>query len=132
MGKEEILDYVRNTPGNTNPSVLKGMLRDVAGESGGGVLMIEAEFNEDIGAVELTATWQEICDAVNSGKLVAVHSYSIDSSGSGMFMHKSDIAYLVAYRTGVSRPYIVQFGDGSFDCEAPDEHPYMTVDDGPN
>ena len=34
MGNKEILDYVRNTPGNTNPSVLKGMLNSAA--NGGG------------------------------------------------------------------------------------------------
>lgn len=31
MGNKEILDYVRNTPGNTNPSVLKGMLDSLGG-----------------------------------------------------------------------------------------------------
>lgn len=37
MGKEEILDYVMNSPSNTNPSVLKGMLNSATdgGESGG-------------------------------------------------------------------------------------------------
>lgn len=33
MGTKEILDYVRNTPGNTNPSVLKGMLDSISGNA---------------------------------------------------------------------------------------------------
>ena len=43
MGNKEILDYVRNTPGNTNPSVLKGMLDSM----GDGIEMVTL-FDDDI------------------------------------------------------------------------------------
>ena len=36
MEKQEIIDYVLNTPENTNPAILEGMLEQLIAESGGG------------------------------------------------------------------------------------------------
>lgn len=36
MTKQQIIDYVMNTPHNTNPAILKQMLDEVAEEGGGG------------------------------------------------------------------------------------------------
>ena len=39
MSKEQVMDYVMNSPANTNPNVLSGMLDSVA-ESGGGTVEV--------------------------------------------------------------------------------------------
>lgn len=47
MTKDEIIDYVLNSPENTNPNVLKGMLDqlDNGGSSSGGFEFVTVDFN---------------------------------------------------------------------------------------
>lgn len=35
MSKEQVMDYVMNSPANTNPNVLSGMLDSIANAGGG-------------------------------------------------------------------------------------------------
>ena len=70
MGTKEILDYVRNTPGNTNPSVLKGLLGNMTEGSSGG-LVVHATEPYPYGFV-LDKTCKEIYDALASGVLVTI------------------------------------------------------------
>lgn len=90
MGKQRIIDYIMNTPGNTNPNVLNSLLDeemndlpdtssasagDVLGldndknpvwttpSSGGGMLEVTATPDEQTGIITLNKTWKEIADA---------------------------------------------------------------------
>lgn len=47
MGNKEILDYVRNTPGNTNPSVLKGMLESGSDRDNSSIAIFDVEPQDD-------------------------------------------------------------------------------------
>lgn len=42
MGVDDVFDYVMETPGNTNPNVLRSLLNnlDSGGSSGGGILVV--------------------------------------------------------------------------------------------
>ena len=46
MNKNDILDYVMNTPGNTNRAVLSGMLDGLESGSGSDVKVLEVRFTE--------------------------------------------------------------------------------------
>ena len=127
MGNKEVIDYVMDSPGNTNRAVLKGLLENTGGgEPGGDVFMVEVGPQEDDPAIiEFKATWQEIYDAFTSGKLVIAHSYSADPSGSGGYMYTNNIVDLVCYYPNESDPYIAQSGGGlgACHCKTPDERP---------
>ncbi len=73
--KEDIINYVMNSPANSNRAVLEGMLEDVS--EGGGTSMIvrmDAEGMTD-------KTWQEVYDALANGILVCVLSTISADSG---------------------------------------------------
>lgn len=70
MDNDKILDYVMNSPANTNPNVLKTMLD--SGGSGGGVLVIEATGSYEEGYT-LDKTYKEISDAFKAGEACVVH-----------------------------------------------------------
>ena len=59
---DEIIDYVMETPGNTNPNVLRGMLNN-SGGSGSGVLIVNGTIDAETQMDTLDKTWQEIHDA---------------------------------------------------------------------
>lgn len=130
MGNKEILDYVMNSPGNTNPSVLKGLLGNTAdGGSSGGVFMVEEEYDETTNTVTLKATWQEIYDAFNSGKLVATYYTEKDELRPSNILN--NIRFVVCIDRVNEGCSVVVFGfsDGSvisdtFACSAPDERPH--------
>ena len=93
MDKDTILDYVTETPGNTNRAVLRSMLNSIGGDSslpevteddngkvltvvegtwnkaetsGGGVFYVNVLTNE--GVISLDKTWKEIHDALTVNK----------------------------------------------------------------
>lgn len=66
MTKQEIIDYVMNTPANTNPNVLSGMLDSIANAGGGTLRVNITSFNPTDGSV-YDKTWQEVHDALESG-----------------------------------------------------------------
>lgn len=65
--KEEIFDYVMNSPENTNPAVLRSLLDGIEGSKN------EPFFIELSGSDEepvLTASFSDIIAAINSGRVV--------------------------------------------------------------
>ena len=70
MTKEDILDYVMNTPNNTNRMVLSDMLDEFNSGSGGGVFLIVEGNN-----YTLNKTWKEIYDAATSGLVPIIQYY---------------------------------------------------------
>lgn len=73
MDKDKILDYVMNSPANTNPNVLKTMLN--SGGSGGGTIMV---ITSDDGTVEtLDKTVDEIIQMLSNGSSPFVVSFDV-------------------------------------------------------
>lgn len=68
--KEEILNYVDNTPENSNRNVLSGMLDNYGGSGGSLIVTMNNR--------ALNKTWQEINDAFLSGVPVLVATSSGD------------------------------------------------------
>lgn len=68
MDKNDILDYVMNTPGNTNRAVLSGMLDSMSG-SGGDEMLVVSITVTPAGAT-LDKTYIEIDEAYKSGKMI--------------------------------------------------------------
>lgn len=128
MTRKEILDYVMNSPGNTNPSVLKGMLNSVTdgGESGAGVFMVEVGLKEDGSLTrELKATWQEIYDALKAGKLVVVPPADDET-----VVYNSVTLVLTANYDGdtyqvAGITYTNDIAPDVYTCSTPDERPYV-------
>lgn len=57
MSKQRIIDYVMNTPGNTNPNVLNSLLDEEMSGSGGGdvvVAHITRESGQDVFVCDMT------------------------------------------------------------------------------
>lgn len=67
MTKQEIIDYVMNSPANSNRAVLKGMLDSVAEASGGRLRVNIASSDQTEGTITYDKTWQEVHDALESG-----------------------------------------------------------------
>ena len=62
---DEVINYVMDTPGNTNPNVLRGMLEKSSNGSSGGGLVVHADIDETgkDPIYTLDKTGQEILDA---------------------------------------------------------------------
>ena len=73
---DEVINYVMETPGNTNPNVLRGMLQNSSG--GGNALIVKVEPNTETGKLTMNKTWKEIFDAD------CVSIYIINDLGRGM------------------------------------------------
>lgn len=77
MDKEDIINYVMETPENSNPAVLRGMLDSYSGGggsggggSGGGVFWVTFTYDESHGLFSTDKTPTEICEAASNGVLV--------------------------------------------------------------
>lgn len=63
---DEIINYIMETPGNTNPNVLRGMLENSSSGSSGSGLVVHADIDEtdpENTIYTLDKTGQEILDA---------------------------------------------------------------------
>ena len=78
MDKNDILDYVTETPGNTNRAVLGSMLDSFSGGGGGGAepLIVNTEYDD--GTYTLDKTFGEIRGAFESGNVVLVVTQNTD------------------------------------------------------
>ena len=69
MSNEDIIDYVMESPDNTNPNVLRGLLDQNSGNTGG-ILVIQ----DNNGT--LNKTGNEILEALQAGKICYVYKAS--------------------------------------------------------
>lgn len=92
----EIFNYVMNSPENTNPAVLRGMLNSIEG-GGGGALVVHVDRNGT-----LDKTWREIRDAADNMPLLIV------TTSSGVGTDAIMIGYIVAVgsHVGTSSYYV--------------------------
>lgn len=151
MSKKDIIDYVMETPGNTNKKVLGRLIDEVEGVklpevteddngnvltvvegvwdkaepnggSGGGVFMVEmGPITDGSTVTELKATWQEIYDAFTSGKLVI--AYRVRTAPDESFSHERKIVTTVSYISNETKPYSVNVDVITYGCKTPDERP---------
>lgn len=75
MTEEEIIDYVMNTPNNSNPAVLKGMLDSYGGSSSDEIFWVTYTYDEEASSESKEVytcdrTFQEIKEAFNNNKNV--------------------------------------------------------------
>ena len=85
MTKEEILDYVMNTPENTNRMVLSDMLDELQTGGGSGGLVVETEWEApeylDNAYFKSTTLGTDLRAAIMSGQHVIVHIPGNESYG---------------------------------------------------
>lgn len=155
MSKKDIIDYVMETPGNTNKKVLGRLIDEVEGVklpevteddngnvltvvegvwdkaepnggSGGGVFMVEmGPITDGSTVTELKATWQEIYDALKAGKLVVVHPADDET-----IVYNSVTLVLTANHDGdtyqvAGITYTNDIAPEVYTCSTPDERPYV-------
>ena len=73
MDKNDILNYVTETPGNTNRAVLSGMLDSMSGGGESEMFMVTITPDSHIGSVTsgtMDKTYDEIVEANESGKFI--------------------------------------------------------------
>lgn len=91
--ENEILDYVMETPGNTNPAILKQMLDANSGGGGGGAAVFEylsTDFDTDeYSFVSSTFDIDDIEEAFFSGKPVMIKFPATDYTGEAMTILES-------------------------------------------
>lgn len=105
MTKEEILDYVMNSPENTNRVVLSDMLNELVNSStGGGGLVVN--LSED-GVFD--KTWKEIYDVISAGASVFL-KYPDDTDPQFGIEKKMEPVASIFHDTGTetSKQYVVQ------------------------
>lgn len=135
MTKEEILDYVMDTPENTNRMVLSDMLDEFSSGSGGGgggsALLITATYDSDTEMITLNKTFAEISTAIVAGQMCFVHV-------------QESVGTIYAGYNAVTCLWIDQYGGGTvgmlnnengtptyinFDADAPDVYPSKYLGD---
>ena len=72
MDKDKVIDYVMNSPANTNRAVLEGMLDGIAQGGGGAEPLIVTATKDDNEVWTLDKTYNEIKTAVESGRVCVV------------------------------------------------------------
>lgn len=77
MTKEEILDYVMNTPENTNRMVLNDMLNQINSDSGATIRIVDVVWDEDSDKEILSMSFNEIRQAVYNGEIVLLRGGSV-------------------------------------------------------
>lgn len=110
MDKETILDYVTETPGNTNRNVLKSMLNSFSdgSGSGSGITIIEPEIDESENLIYLGVSYN---DLVEMGYAILKVPY-----GAGVFN------FIPLQEMGsVEDDYFAVFGEIYFHSSNPDE-----------
>ena len=84
MTKKEILDYITETPGNTNRAVLGDMLDSFEGGGGSGtepliVRYDHTEVNGNIYTHYFDRTWQEVANALTNFTPIYIHGFTAHS-----------------------------------------------------
>ena len=118
MTKEEILDYVMDTPDNTNRRVLSDMLDEFSSSNGGGGMLVVTVSGEPYSRT-LDKTYREIAEAVSSGSDVMVH----EEYDGGAYYHPMSSFY--KYVDGDVVTYSIFFSDMDwhFLYGRPDDYP---------
>ena len=82
MGKEEIFDYVMETPGNTNPNVLRSLLDNDSGDSPIAITYSELKTLRDEGKLSAGATYRmtDFVTKING-------SYDLSALGGSGYLH---------------------------------------------
>ena len=87
------------TPGNTNPNVLRGMLQNSSG--GGNALAVKVEVDTETGKTIMDKTWKEIFDA----DCVSIYNVrKVEEGVEKSFVAVHQIAY---YGTGTDIEYVI-------------------------
>lgn len=108
MDKETILDYVTETPGNTNRNVLKSMLNSFSDGGSSGITIIEPEIDESENLIYLGVSYNDLTEM---GYAILKIPY-----GAGMFEFIP-----LGMMGSVEDDYIAAFGDWTFNSSNPDE-----------
>ena len=69
MNKQDIIDYIMDSPENTNPAILNQMIDEVSGGGSNNIFIIKITKNDNDKQVS-NKTWAEIIDALNQEKIV--------------------------------------------------------------
>ena len=96
MTKEEIIEYVMETPENTNPNVLEGMLDELVNSSGGGSMPFYVTFSGD--SSDSTAacdkTFAEVKEAYDAGKVIIIRYLNKNNiSGEYKWIYSGSVMY---------------------------------------
>ncbi len=100
----EVIDYVMNTPGNTNPNVLRGMLQSNEGNSGG-IFIVNVVHDETLNKDKLDKNYAEIEAAFNEGK--AVFTKKDNRADANGFLSVRPVIGITSGVLGNSEMYVV-------------------------
>ena len=120
MTKQNIIDYVMNTPHNTNKAVLSSMLNQLA-ESGGGIFVVTTSKPDGQQAHVLDKTWEEMFTAANNGMLVIIREYaSLDDDVVDKGIYYS---FIEAIEHEIGNLYRISVQGYYYTCESPSDYP---------
>lgn len=85
MTKKEIIDYIMETPQNTNTAILSQMLDEFAGEGGESMepLIVQMSWNEEENITRGDKTFGEIRTAFESSRMVYIKWWNRDDNSIG-------------------------------------------------
>ena len=102
MTKEEILDYVVNSPENTNRMVLSDMLNELVSSSGGGVTVVH--YSGDAGHLDITA--EELLAAAKSSYTILVFASDTEETAMPLVhAYKYENSYMFVFGTEIEQAY---------------------------
>lgn len=85
MSVQDVVDYVLQSPQNTNPAILKQMIRENSNSSGSGsdifIVHASVDVSQDESVVSVTESYDDIASAIQDGKYVLMHVQATDGEG---------------------------------------------------
>ena len=121
MDKEKIIDYVMQTPENSNPAVLRSLLNQLNTSNDKLIIRVNEDQDEP-GTFRLDKTWQEIHDALAEGIFTEI----VSSHGEV----EVEINFLAYCGTDVANGeyYVSDVLDQvEYSCENPNDYPEAHV-----
>ena len=98
---DEIINYVMDTPGNTNPNVLRGMLQNNSGGSDN-IFLVKIRPGEEDDTFISDKTYEEITEAFNEDKIVIMEAPFLNG---GIFSETYYRKAFVSARPGLDTAY---------------------------
>ena len=127
---DELVNYVTETPENTNPNVVRSLASSIstAGDSSSGIMIVNAISDISTGTYTLDRTFREIAEAVKTGPVII---YQIELYGNDGLMAVTSTVTNVYYEDS----YFYVQGDKDyyeFTTEVLDGYPSRRGDSGDN
>ena len=112
---DELVNYVTETPENTNPNVVRSLASQITTSGNSGILIVNVLYDYSTTKYTLDRTFREIAEAIKTGPIII---YGVDAHSDYDVSVSTNEVTSVYYDESV---YIVQ-------CDSVDYGEFLTID----